>query len=171
MARIDLSPPWAIHYNELKAMFGGDKIANVIYDPDNKKIKLYVRDNTQAEALELILKTELEGGWKVEIIPGNCSYSTMIETTLDSPLDAIKKAFDYTFYGSAVMCYTELVSGLFSNDLLYIVFRPEVVQYYNDSLGDIHGLCSTLYQDIAKDIFKPMDGVFYCTDKIDNKYY
>ena len=25
-------------------------------------------------------------------------------------------------------------------------------------------MCSTLYQDIAKRVFKPLDGIYFCTD-------
>ena len=48
--------------------------------------------------------------------------------------------------------------------MTYVVFKKEVVQYFNDSLGDIHGVCSTLMQDIAKDIFEDTEGVYFCTD-------
>ena len=43
------------------------------------------------------------------------------------------------------------------------VFAKEVVQYWNDSLSDPYGKVSTLYQDIAKDIFEDTDGVMFCT--------
>ena len=39
------------------------------------------------------------------------------------------------------------------NSFTYVVFEKEVVQYWNDNLGDINGLRSTLYQDLAKEIF------------------
>ena len=60
--------------------------------------------------------------------------------------------------------YVEEVTGIFSNPITYVVFVNEVVQYYNDNLSDIHGLRSTLYQEIAKDIFETRLGVYYCTD-------
>ena len=53
------------------------------------------------------------------------------------------------------MCY---------NPITYVVFVNEVVQYFNDDLGDVYGQCSTLYQEIAKDVFGETEGVFFCTD-------
>ena len=46
----------------------------------------------------------------------------------------------------------------------FAVFAKEVVQYYNDDLTDINGLKSTLYEDIARDVFD-IDGINYCTSK------
>ena len=48
--------------------------------------------------------------------------------------------------------------------MTYVVFVKEVVQYFNDDLGDANGVCSTLYQDIAKRLFTSTEGVFFCTN-------
>ena len=48
-------------------------------------------------------------------------------------------------------------------EVLYVIFQKEVVQFFTDDLTDIYGLCSTLYQDIAKDVFENVGGVFFCT--------
>ena len=66
--------------------------------------------------------------------------------------------------GNPIFSFCRVVSGIFSHDLVYVVFVNRVVQYFNDDLSDIYGQCSTLYQTIAKDILKPQEGVFYCTD-------
>ncbi len=56
------------------------------------------------------------------------------------------------------------VDGIFSNDISYILFEPKVVQFFNDDLGDLNGLRSTLYQDIAANVFEDAhEGVFFCT--------
>ena len=54
-------------------------------------------------------------------------------------------------------------------DFVYVVFKNCVVQFFNDNLNDAHGLISTLYQDIAEELFRdailPGGGmVAYCTD-------
>ena len=48
--------------------------------------------------------------------------------------------------------------------MTFIVFEKVVVQWFSDSIGDWYGLTSTLYQDLAKDIFGNIDGVYFCTD-------
>jgi hypothetical protein len=51
-----------------------------------------------------------------------------------------------------------------------VVFVPKVVQYYTDNLGDINGFRTTLYQELAKELFGESEltrGVYFCTDIID----
>ena len=50
--------------------------------------------------------------------------------------------------------------------MTYVVFKNCVVQFFNDNLNDCHGLISTLYQDIAAEIFEDanLNGVYYNTD-------
>lgn len=67
------------------------------------------------------------------------------------------------FAGNPIVSYIETVDG-FGNPLNYIVFEKEVVQYFNDNLGDIHGIESTLYQDLAEEVFDEHDSIFFCTD-------
>jgi hypothetical protein len=53
-----------------------------------------------------------------------------------------------------------------------VVFVPEVVQYYTDNLGDINGFRTTLYQELAKELFGDSElsrGVYFCTDIIDSE--
>ena len=60
----------------------------------------------------------------------------------------------------------ESANPLFVDDdaAKYVIFANKVVQYFNDSLSDAHGVCSTLYQDIARDVFGDDCGVYFCTD-------
>ena len=76
------------------------------------------------------------------------------------PIDVYRKAFE----GNPAFSYATSVEGIYSNPIHYIVFSKEVVQFYNDSLSDVNGLCSTLYQDIAKEVFEGKKGVNFCTD-------
>lgn len=169
MARLKLAPPWAIYYNELKAMFENDPEIGIVYDSDNQKIIMYVDNAEKAEALETILETNLEFGeaaWTLEIVPSNSVEKAEPDVVITCKSDIYKQkiAFDVAFTDNPALSYIKIVNGLFSNPLCYVVFKHTVVQYFNDSLADINGLCSTLYQEIAKKIFKKMDGVFYCTD-------
>ena len=72
--------------------------------------------------------------------------------------------YNAAFSGNAAFVNTIPVEGVFTNPILYVVFEKEVVQYFNDDLGDPHGNRSTLYQELAKEVFPEHDGVLYCTD-------
>lgn len=159
MAKLKLSSPWEIFYKELHAMFKEDPCVHVVFDEENYEIKLYVNGAAKAEALSQLLVAHKAFGnvtVNVAVIPSN-----------DIPFTNARpayKLYQMAFEGNRALSYVRTVSGIFANDLCYVVFRNKVVQYFNDDLGDANGLCSTLYQEIAKDVFGNQDGVFFCTD-------
>lgn len=160
MARIHKQSPWIEYYEQLEMLFEEDSQVRVLYDDKDYTIKLYVADADKADALQRVLPAKKEFGnveMKVTVIPANreepdYSCEPILMALMNNPIvEEIKR-----------------VSGIFSNDIIYIAFRREVVQYYNDDLGDINGNCSTLYQEIAKNVFIPQAGVFFCTTE--NEY-
>ena len=155
---IKLSPPWVQKYHQLQAMFKLDSDINVILEDTD--IKLYVEDPDKAAALEETLVTEYNFGnvvTHINIIPANkpSKYSIAF-TGIGRALYGNKAVADYV--------ETDTVLGHYT----YIIFKKEVVQYYTDDLGDAYGVRSTLYQDIAKEIFEPTACVFFCTNVNDN---
>ena len=157
MAQLKLSSPWVIFYRELDALFKDDPEVHVVYDEDEVTVKLFVDSADKAGALTALLPHEKEFGdvtLKVMVVPANLGATYLQGDEL----------FNTAFRGNPAFSFLKTVTGVFFQPLIYVVFRNQVVQYFNDSLGDIYGLCSTLYQDIAKDVFVPMDNVFYCTD-------
>ena len=155
MAKVGLSAPWVQFYHEVQAMFKLDDDVRVIFDEDKCTLKLFVADAKKADALSKILPTDKVFGdkiLKIIIVLPNIVSSSISSTVADA------------FSGNAALEYVQEIDGVFSNPLVYVVFRKEVVQYYTDNLGDIHGIRSTLYEDIAREIFIPQDFVYYCTD-------
>ena len=167
MAKINLSSPWVQFYHEVQAMFRDDSYVRVIFDEDNLILKLCVDDLEVAAALDVLMPTEKEFGnvtLKIEVVPANESKITTSVTGCD-PAQLFGTAFRHNMNFS----FVRTVYGIMTNPITYVVFRNEVVQYFTDSLGDAHGLRSTLAQDIAKEIFNPIDGVYFCTDVPDSE--
>ena len=157
MAILKLSAPQYIFYNKLNAFFKNDPEVNVVYDEDDSIIKIFVNNSTKATALSQILPTEKEFGnvlLRIEVIPAN--------KFLSAPIADIYTA---AFTGNPALSFVKTFRGLYNNPMTFVVFAKEVVQYFTDSLGDYFGQESTLYQNIAKDIFVECEGVYYCTDK------
>lgn len=161
--RMKISPPWITYVNEVNCLFEHDPEVQLIYNNDEKTVELYVEDPAKAFAIDRLLPDEVEYGniiLEVKVIPGNKTPSDDIP---DNPTN--DWLFNTAFKNSPVFAYTKTISGLFSNDLTYVVFKNRVVQFFNDNLNDIHGLVSTLYQEIANDVFSDeLNGVCYCTD-------
>lgn len=160
MARLRKSSPWIIFYRELQELFRYDDEVKVIYDdnPDEAlyEVRLYVETTVKADALEKLLPTEKVFGnvtLTIKVIPANTLEHTNV------PL------YEAAFEGNEALSYIKTVGGgILSNDITYVVFKNQVVQYFSDDLSDPHGLTSTLYQDIAERVFEQKEGIFFCTD-------
>ena len=151
---INLSAPWVLFYREIEALFKEDPAVRVEYDEANQTIRLYVEGEEKADALAQLLPTVRTFGnvvVKVAVIPANLKGP--------SKLLLFQKAFE----GNPALAFIQGgSSGVF--DLNYVVFKSKVVQFKSDDIGDVNGLTSTLYQDIAKDLFEDVPGIFFCTE-------
>lgn len=153
-----LSPPWFKYFREIEALFLKDPEVTVSFDEITMTLKLYVNNEDKAEALTRLLPNEKSFGsivLTINVVPAN--------NFEEQKIDLFRKAFD----GNKAVSYITTVGGSMLPPINYIVFRNEVVQFFNDNLDDINGNYSTLYQEIAKDIFGSMPGIFFCTDKKD----
>ena len=163
MAKVGLSSPWVQFYYEVDAFFKSDPEVAVVYDEEKNILNLYVDNAAKADALAELLPIAKKYGsvtLYITIIPSNKAVATKVtKNKEDRVIEALR--------GNASVAYVYKNTMLFDNSMTYIVFKPEVIQYFTDSLGDAHGICSTLNQEIAKDIFGEIDGVFFCTDLVE----
>lgn len=154
---LDLSAPWYIFYSEVNELFKDDPEVKVVYNEEANEIKLYVDNEEKAEALTELLPTEKIFGKvvvRLTVVPAN------MEENKVSMADLFNKAFKGNPAFVNVVS-TEGVPGAFQ--ATYVVFAKKVVQYYADNLADPNGLTSTLYQEIARNVFGDID-VNFCTN-------
>lgn len=161
--RVKLLPPWSIFIKKVEALFDGDpQIAcNVNYSGSAPSIVLACNNGDKVTALQQILPEEIEyGGVTLKIaidgIPSNRAFATK------------KELFDTAFYKNPAYAYTfsPVDDGYNWFDMVYVVFKNCVVQFFADNLNDCHGVISTLYQEIAAEILTgpAAQGVYYNTD-------
>lgn len=149
-----LSSPWVEFYREIEALFAQDPEVKVVYEEEKNEVKLYVENARKADALTQLLPVEKTFGnvtVKITVIPAN--------NTAVSKADLIAEAFA----GNPALSYMhhiDAVIGAFD----YAVFENTVVQFFDDNLSDINGNKSTLYENIARDVFGSDIGVFFCTE-------
>lgn len=155
MNNVNLSAPWVNYFHELEAFFAEDPDVIVTYNNENVEIHLYVEGSAKAEALSELLPNEKEFGpvtLKIVVIPSN---ATPTRASLIRDALAGNKAFSYM---------ETIKLGPYANPMNFVVFKNKVVQYFTDNLGDIHGVKSTLYEDMAREIFGGEEGIYFCTD-------
>lgn len=155
MANVKLSSPWEIYYSQITKLFEKDNgVIPVLDDTEEEKvIKLFVDQQGKADALAKLLEPVKTFGnvvVKVKVLPSN--------TTEESPVELFRKAFE----GNGALSYIASTSAPF--EFNYVVFKKEVVQYYADNMSDPNGNHSTLYQNLANDIFEKHPGIYFATD-------
>ena len=156
LKKVGLSSPWAIYYRQLEAFFKNDPDIEMAFNNEDHVITMRVESPVKAEALEQLLPAEKTFGnvtVHLNIIPADIK---------NDKLALLAKALD----GNPIVNDITTVESM-GMEASFIIFRREVVQYFNDDLSDAHGLCSTLYQDLAKEIFGEDAGVYFSTDVVD----
>ena len=144
--------PWVIYATEVKKLFGQDDSVKIEFDNDTPSLTLRVEGDSKADAISKLLPGSVEFGnvtLAIKVLPANYS---------DDRMSLLKRAFE----GNPIVkdfAETEVIG----NNLKYVLFKKEVVQYANDDISDLNGVCSTLYQDIAKEVLGEKEGVYFCT--------
>ena len=154
--KVNLYSPCVILFRKYEAMFKKDRNIKIELDNDNRVITLFVTGDEKADALTQNLPTEVVFGnekVKINVVPANLSGVTKIEQ------------FRKIFEGNEAVDFIGNGSDPVTCDFNYIVFKPEVVQYSADDLSDLNGQQSTLYQNLAKEIFGDQPGIYFCTAK------
>lgn len=156
MEHIKLSPPWITFANEVKALFDRDKEVIVTFDENDNSLKLFVDNEAKADALTKLLPEKKDFGnivVTITVIPSNRE-----KTQIDLFKDA--------FAGNPVMSFATAYDTPFGN-INYVVFEKRVVQFFNDQMNDINQNKTTLYENIARDVFGSDAKVYFCTDADD----
>lgn len=155
MNKMKLSPPWITYVNKIKALFDGDPDIKFDYSEEEYYLKLFVNNEEKADALMKLLPSQKEFGnvvLKISVIPA------------DNAVDYLH-LFQTAFAGNPHVSDITSVETPFGNSLNFVVFKKEVVQFFNDDTSDINGVCSTLNENIARDVFRESyDTVYFCTD-------
>lgn len=154
MSKVVLSSPWVLYFRKIEALFQEDPDIKVQLVDEDYTIKIYVESAVKAEALAKLLPSQKVFGnvtVTIQVIPADVDCLDKVAL--------IKKAFD----GNKALSKIDTTT-LFGQDIAYVLFKKEVVQYYSDDISDAHGLTSTLYQDLAKDVLGVSDSVYFCTD-------
>lgn len=159
--RLKLSPPWITYINKLEALFDGDPQIAFNVDMSVPSVTLSGYNGDKNAAIQRLLPSEKVFG------------GVTLKIAVDGPISNIafptpKALFDTAFEGNPAYAYSicPVEEGYWFFSFTYVVFKNCVVQFFNDNLNDCHGLISTLYQDIAAEVFEEagLTNVYYNTD-------
>lgn len=158
-----LTPPWYIYQKQVKALFEHDPqiIVGEVYQQENGKdyaFDIEVRSHEKFLALDrLLIRFKLFGNVALSI-----NLFDEENANRDAAIDVCRALFD----GNPIVESVEDIVDLAGAHHGFVVFEPKVIQYYADDLRDINGNETTLAQDIAREMFKDLDGVNFCTGQV-----
>ena len=186
MALINKVAPWIEHYRKLQELFRLDPEVRVFMDEEKYKVSILVEDPVKAASLTDILLPEVEFGnitLTVNVIPGNCavqkaerlagrkSYVSCNRTGLayptrfgDSESSNLIK-YRNAFIRNSVVTNVTTALDISGDTMTFVIFAPEVAQYYDDDIRSLFGICTKTLEQIAKEVCCEKDGVFFCSDK------
>ena len=160
--KMKLSPPWITYYHKVQALFEKDDSVIVDFDEDKCYLNIVIKEDVEkGEAIRMLLPFEKNFG--------NNIMKINVMTTKDEKSIPTTALFANAFKGNPIVEDIINTSDIFRDNQTYIMFQNKVVQFFNDNINDYNGMCSILYQDIAKDVFKDFVDAHYCTSTNINK--
>lgn len=163
MIQFAIEAPWYTFQKKVNALFERDKditVGEVIEPEDEKTDYLFdieVRNHEKFLALDRVLP-------KVKTF-GNVTLGIVLYDEENAVGDEDRIALYQTIFDGNpivkdikdVMDYTGTRHG-------FVRFRPEVIQFHDDDIGDYDGNWSGLAQDIAAEVFdQELAGIHFCT--------
>lgn len=150
---LKLPPPWITYINILTALFDPDPMIAINVQTTTEKdpsVTLAVGGNSdKATAIQKILPSEKQFG--------NITLKINVDGKFtNKAFTSAKKLFDAAFENNPVYAYSiaSVNESYQYSNITYVVFKNCVVQFFNDNLNDCHGVVSTLYENIANQLFK-----------------
>lgn len=153
--------PASSYAGGLISLFEDDSEITVDYDDSNQSsqiINIKIKNEEKAKALKFLLNNNKQ----FDNVNLYIKVFYQNEEIIETENYELKNAFELAFERNPAFLYCLEQKTIYNSTLLYVVFKCEVVQYFVNSNEDIYGNINTLYQDIAKKIFK--FNVYYCTD-------
>ena len=163
---VKIISPWQEYQKEIVALFERDPQITVssIYDYEGKEANygfdIEVRDHDKYEALARVLPSVKKFG--------NVTLKiTLYETVNNSNAEDLVAVYTALFRDNPIVDDVCAVVDIFGIKHAYVMFKPEVIQYYRDELMDFNGLRSCLAQDIAKEVFDNSSyNLHFCTTPV-----
>jgi hypothetical protein len=162
MLKVALDAPWVTWCKELKALFDRDDDITVseIYEPENGldtdyAVAVMVRKHEKFLALDRLLP-------RMKMF-GNVSLGIDLYDEENKEVD-VAALFKTLFAGNPIFDSVQTNPDPAGVDWNYVLFKPDVIQFFDDDLTDYNGNWNGLAEELALDIFgENSRGVNFCT--------
>lgn len=157
--KVKLSPPWDGYMSMLASFFKGDDRVRVGYCKDGVGT-IEVFDAKMYDALNQVLRTKVRFG--------NVQLKIDVVLAIDAKLPNAVNMTDLAAL-KVVLSKNPAFSKLKSQkdgafDFVFCIFKPVVLQWYNDNLGNPWKLSTSTFEEQADFVFKTELGVQFTTE-------
>lgn len=163
MKKVGLQSPWVTYRNLLNAMFKDDQeveVGNVEDDGNGTGIytvRVLVHNYDKFLAMKDVLHQSIVMGnitLNIELV---CDVDT--DDDQETDIEKLKKVFQ----GNRIVKDFREVKDIAGATHNFVLFWPEVVQFWNDDMSDFYGNWNGLAEDIARSLFKVDGSINFCT--------
>jgi hypothetical protein len=156
-----ISPPWVTFANKMKALFENDDdiVVNDVEDnTGNLTLMIEVKNHSKFQALDQLLSETVKFG-NVTL------FINIYDVANNDDKPDYFDLFSALFAGNRSVQKVALAEDMTGAQHVFVVFHPEVKQFFDDNMFDYNGFWSGLNQDIAKEVFEDAAnaGVHFCT--------
>lgn len=172
---IGLSPPWDTYYSKLKYSVGvtpgvnvgalipiNDSLYIVVVTVDSVPVGLalatLLKQEMQFDEVKVMVFVQDQQGTQISPIPGSLTAFEIAQLFLES------------LTGNAY--FDNVVVRPFAPgepNAVYPVFKPEVIQFFDDNLADLYsnfnGVAADVFRDVMKDAISDVDILYSTTPK------
>ena len=163
--KTNIEAPWYEFRKKLYALFERDPeiIVSEVYETEDEEmpygIDIEVLDHDKFVALDRVMpRTKTFGN----VTLGIALFDE--ENTCDADIGI--ELFETIFKDNPIVKDIKDVEDFTGTRHGFVRFRPEVIQFFHDSLADYNGNWSGLAQDIAREVFEDARGIHFCTAPI-----
>lgn len=166
MKGISVSAPWVTFSKKIMALFEEDpEITVEEIGEDGRMLKIVTTNTEKFWALcKLLPHTKKFGNvlFGIEII-----YRAEAKEERNTAT-YYRNLFSTLFEGNRSVKEVLARKDGTGSDHVFVVFEPEVKQFFNDNLFDLNGFWTGLSEDIAEEVFEKAadQGVHFCTAKV-----
>lgn len=151
-----LSSPWVTYSKKIMAIFERDKDLTVNFDQDTYTITIESENTFKIMAIEKILEPQK--------VFGNITVTVKC-LVKNAENESVAALFKTAFAGNPIVSQIQEVATPLSPSETYVIFKKEVIQFFNDDTSDFYGNFNGLSEDIMRDVVNGSIRVNFGTEK------
>jgi len=138
--KVGLSSPWITYYRKLNALFGADPDLEVNYNDEKKTISIESTNTFKLMALEKILKPTVTFG----------NITVTVECLVKNGEEPSTAALFRTAFSGNPHFSDVIDKKVIAVDETFLLFKKEVIQFFNDDTSDYFSNWNGLAEDILR---------------------